>query len=85
MMIHRMALPEAFGTATFSGLFYETFMKDVTKEKYVEVGRAVLSIPFVFSIGFRKVKDLAFIAEEAKGFVKMAEDDFGITPDITFV
>jgi hypothetical protein len=85
MMIHKMELPKAFGTATLSGMFYEAFMKGVSKEKYVEVGKSVLSIPFVFSIGFRTLPELDLIVSEAGCFAQMCWDQFGMKPVMTFV
>lgn len=84
-MIHKMELPKAFGTATFSGMFFDAFMKDVTKEKYIEVGKAVLSIPFVFSIGFRTLSELDLIVSDAGVFAQMCQDQFGAKPVMTFV
>jgi hypothetical protein len=84
-MIHAITLPKAFGTASFSGMFYDTFMKDVGQDKYVQVGRAALEIPFVFSIGFRTLDELHFIATEAKDFIEMCEENFQVTPKLTFV
>lgn len=84
-MIHKIELPKAFGTATFSGLFYEKFMKDVSKEKWVEVGRSVLAIPFVFSIGFRTLPELDLIVSDAGAFVQTCVDQYGVKPVMTFV
>jgi len=84
-MMHTIDLPKAFGTATLSGLFYEKFMKDVSKEKYVEVGKAVLEVPFVFNIGFRTLPELDLIVSEAGNFMQMCWDQFGMKPKVTFV
>lgn len=84
-MMHKIELPKAFGTATLSGLFYETFMKDVPKEKYIEVGKAVLEVPFVFSIGFRTLPELDLIVSETGVFMQMCWDQFGMRPKVTFV
>lgn len=84
-MTHKIELPRAFGTQTFNGLFYEMFMKGVGKDKYVEVGRAVLERPFIFSIGFRTLPELDLIVSDAGVFAQTCWDHFGVKPVMTFV
>jgi hypothetical protein len=87
-MIHKLQLPQAFGTSTIHGVIYEIMERQGStskKEVLMDCMKSFLTIPILFSLGFRTAKDLAFIAKETDKFVEWAQKTFDVTPNIMFV
>jgi hypothetical protein len=80
-----MSIPETFGDHTLNDMFYNLASSWDDRRHVKEVLPDILRIPIFLKVGFRTPKQLAFIAEQTLGFLKWAQENYGIELKITFV